>query len=432
MTPESTAAAVPAPAEAAPPGPVPLSRSSGRVGRWLFGLTCLALVAGNLWWLARDLWPVPELAEINRLMGRGKAADAESALRARLARHPLDGEARILLARLLAKRGAAGECADELRRVPRWWPDRRQASYMEGEAAITVNRARQAEAAWWDCARDDPLHPAPPDLVNGAIKRLVALYVLEGRPEPARAVIWQAYRQARPTEKPAILDYRLRVEIERIEAGEAVAVLRTYVAADPADRDARRALALAEQAAGDPAEADRQVARCLADDPLDVASWRVQHSLLNDRNDPAALIAAAAALPAAVASAEDPVLQRLRARAFEEAGDLSAALTALRAAETLDPADAEVQFRLARVEQRLGQSESAAGHRDRHQTLLRAREALPAARAKFQALAASRPPDDPDRRAATDNLAALCDTLGWPQLAGALRELSGRPPVPPM
>ncbi len=397
-----------------------------RLSRVVFWCVVLVLVGFNAWWLIRDLWLVPELGTIHRMIARHEMDEAERGLRRYLRRWPRHGEARILLSRLLARRGDRVGCADELHKVPYWWPGKREAQFMEGQSYFEANRARQAELAWRGCVKDDPLHPTSREYVNGAAKQLIALYLLEHRLPDARVVLWDAYQQAEPSERPAILGTRIRVEIERIDPKEAVATLSRYVSADPDDWQARRALALALQDVGQPAEADRRIRQCLEAWPDDPDVWLAWLTILALRNDSSGLTAAVNQMPSTVLRKGNSLLWQYRGMALESSGQLEEARTSYREAIRLDPFDEQAHFRLARVEQRLGHSQEAGEHRERHRVLQEARSALPAAMARYREVARKDTSHRAELAEATRRLASLSETLGWSRLAEAWRKL-----VPP-
>ena len=227
-----------------------------------------------MWWLWHDLRPVPDFKTISDLMRAGRDAEAEPALREQIRRAPHDGDLKIALARLLAARQDLAGCARVLHDVPSWWPKKAEASYREGHAHLMVNRARDAEAAWLAAIRLDPLHPAPPDVFHDAAYELLKLYATEDRWEDALPIIWRTYDEADPRDREVILIWRMRSELERVAPLEALPRLIRYHAADPADVEATRALARAEQALGRSAEAERlfrEVVEARPDDPRGLA-----------------------------------------------------------------------------------------------------------------------------------------------------------------
>lgn len=389
-----------------------------------FGLVAwivtLALVGYSIWRLSIDLSPAPTLAEVDRLVA-GRPKDAERLLRGILQRDPENGDARMRFARLLARLGDTRASADALHEIPFWWPNKREAQFLEGQSYIDCQRARDAESAWLGCVRDDPLHPVDPGMVKNAAQALVALYMLEGRVDEAHAALWEAYAQASPAEQPAILGTHLRVELERIEPREAAATLERYVAADPADLNAQRSLALAHQLLGDHESADRLIEECLRKAPADAAVWRTWLDILEDRNDAAGLAAAIARIPKALYGA-DPKIDRARAAVLESEGRLKEAAAILDQTLTANDHDDEAHFRRARIAQRLGDAASAEEHRERHRQLRAALSDLSRALTEFAELSRAVLPDTEQKSALIDRLARLSETLGWKRLAEAWRK----------
>jgi tetratricopeptide (TPR) repeat protein len=426
-----TAVAAPPTDDPAPPAPGRVEARptrAGRVARLGSWALVLALFGLNGWWAWEDARPVVGLKVIAAWVQRGHHDAAQAALRDRLRRSPHDGEARILLARALAARGDVIGCAEQLHRVPSWWPGKREAQYREGQAYMEANRARPAEAAWLACLEDDPLHPTPPAYVGDARRELLKLYAEQGRWDELRDVVWRAYDLADPIGPVRLLAMLLRAELERIDPQIAAVALRRYVDADPDDWESRRALARNEQLLGYPEAATRHLRACLAARPDDPRVWRDWLWLLHEQGDGGGLAAAVARLPATVGG--DAEIAKYRGLVRERAGDLPGAAAAYAEAARLAPFQQAYQMHLARVEARLG-------HRDRAAAHLRAAEPMRAARAELRdayvryAEVMSRPhPDRVELSAATARLADLCRTLGWTRAAEAWTRLIP-PPSPP-
>src|SRR5262249_29148729 len=161
-----------------------------------------------------------------------------------LARSPHDGEARIMLAKLLAQHNDVLGSAQELHKVPFWWSDKGKWLLMEGGAFKEFGRMADAEAAWKAVVEDDALHPVDPKFVTAATRDLLELYAVEGRWDDAVRLIWTIYeRTSDLEEREALLNMRIRTELERILPAVAAAKMEKYVAAEPADWEARRGLA---------------------------------------------------------------------------------------------------------------------------------------------------------------------------------------------
>ena len=388
----------------------------------------MGLIGFNAWRLSSDYWPTPSLAEIRVAIARGRTAEAEAALRAYLAKNPRDGEARQEFARLLAAEGDNLDCAEQLREVPEWWPGKREAQAMEGQAWKAVGRIRPAERAWLGAVAYDPLHPVPWDVVQAAARELVVLYVLEGRVSEAREVLEAVLKEAHdiaPADVPAILALRLQAEIAEIEPAEAILPLRRYLEADPDDLQALRALAVAEEAAKHPDQADALLSAGLEDAPGDVGLWRARLKILMDRNDDDALAVAVSELPEPVLEADDAIVLTAIGQVAEAAGALPEARRAYRKAVEADPFDPTAPYRLSLVLTRLGLEDLAAEESARHQRLRLAYEALPKADTKFR-VEFLKDRDSSATAEAIASLANLCETVGRDDLAVELREIAPR------
>jgi tetratricopeptide (TPR) repeat protein len=402
-SPAAEAANAPRPARRGAPG-----RRLWRLGRWIL---LLALVGLNSWWFWRENRPLVGLDTLAQWVEQHRDREAEPALRQRLARSPHDGEARILLARLLAQRDEMLACARELHQVPFWWPDKARWLVMEAGAFKKVDRMSDAEAAWKAVVEDDPLHPVEPKLLTVATRDLLELYAFEGRFDDATRLIWGTYDRIDDTDERArLLSMRLRTELERIMPAVAAARLEKFLAADPQDWEARRGLAGAKLALNLLAEARDLLETCLRERPADPRGWADFLELLHTAGDLDGLRQAVAGLPAAVA--EHPAILTHRARLLErdrrwpEAAELYNRLLQAR------PFERETYYRLALLDDRLGRRDQGRAHRERWEAMRAARTELNQAFQKVLDLHQSEP-DSPRYHGAIRRLAQVCKTLGW-------------------
>jgi tetratricopeptide (TPR) repeat protein len=378
-----------------------------RLGRWAL---LLGLLGPNGWWLWRDAWPVVELDTVSHWIDQHRDHEAEQALRRRLARSPHDGEARTMLAKLLAQRNDSLACARELHQVPFWWPDKGKWLLMEAGAFKQSSRLRDAEAAWKTVVEDDPLHPVDPKFVTAATRDLLELYAVEGRWDDAVKLIWRSYdRTSDPAEHESFLNMRIRTELSRIVPAVAAAQMEKYLAADPADWEARRGLAKAQMALNHPDEAKRQLARCLQERPEDPHGWADYLDLLHDTGDLDGLRQAMARLPDSVAD-HSGVLKH-RARLLERDRQWAQAVDLYRRILQARPFERETYYRLALIEGRLGQHQPAQAHQQRAEDMRVARGELNEAYQKVLDLQSDR--NAPAYHVAVRRLAQLCETLGW-------------------
>lgn len=398
----------------------PRWRWARRLSRWGFRAAVAVLLGLNAWLFVRDRQPVPDLKPVRGLVDARRYAEAEASLRQRLRRSPHDDEARMLLARSLAGQKRMRACADELHRVPFWSPRKPEARYLEGQAYLEAGLARQAEPALRACVANDPMHPTPDDLHRSATEMLIELYVAEGRWEDAQEVVWQVYDRANAEDRAAALVMLLRTEIERIDPASTLERLRKYVAADPQDFAARRALARAEQALGHEAEANAQIDACRKGQPDDPRNWRDWLLILQERGDAPALAQAVEQLPAARSEDYGPEVWEAIGRVRESAGDDTGAAEAYRRAVLARPQEADSHYRLALVEARLGHRDEARVHLDRSKVLRKARTDLVDAVIAYREALAVAPAADPRVVEAAEAVAALCRVIGLDRIADAL------------
>lgn len=383
----------------------------------------LALIGLNAWWAWADYAPVPEARTVDALISRSKTDEARVALETQVARSRHDYQARMKLARLLAKAEDYPGCARLLREVPEWAPNKAESLFIEAQSFKQVDRMRDAEAAWKQLTAGDPLHPVSPRYYQGAARELIGHYVLENRLDEARDLIMRSFDLGTVSERADIMIMRTRAELERIAHEEAVTRLRAYVAADPDDWQARTALAAEEQATDHPDAADALIQSVLAVRPEEPSVWRTYLEILQPRGNRDAIRDAIARLPKTEAIDNDPVLWKFRGQMLEWDNDLEGAAKALTKATDLNPSLPEPYYKLGLIEQRLGRTADAAKHLKRSRDLRKADTDLDDAFHKFVDISRDRPPTDPAYIAEVNKLADLCETLGWAREARAWRRV---------
>lgn len=398
----------------------------GRAIRLGFWPLLLVLIVLNARWFWRDR--PSRMGEIRKAVQRERFDEAGDLLRSHLARSPHDAEARILLARVKAARGDLLGCVAELSRVPPWDPNKPEALYREGQAALQADRADLAEAAWLACVRDDPLHPTPPEVHSDAGLELIKLYILEGRQAEAVALIWDEYELADWVDRPTLLSMRIRLELERINPADVAETLARYVSAAPDDWHARLGLARALETLGRRAEADRHLQIALEQRPEEPRGWGTLLDILSERGDEESLREAIDRIPSGVE--DDMRIWLHRGSVLEREGDLSRAADSYAEAVRLDPHGAPAHYRLGQLLSRLGRDEEAEEHLARNRTIQQARSNLRDAYSDFLLAFGLAPPQPeetiPDRPGVAEDLAAICETLGMRRAAEELRELARR------
>ena len=416
----------------------PRRRGRRRFVRAMYWPVVLALVALNGWWWW-DARPVPPLKMVERWIGvkrevgnRAVAwwdvgdvprdnSGAISVLQRAVRKSPNDGEARLALGRALgAARDFAG-CVEQLRQVPFWSPRKPEAQYGEGMALLELSRAREAEAVFLAYLAVDPNHPSPRADRVVVENKLWDIHALEDRWDDARALAWRAYRDAegRTDVQLKILEVLMRFRLERSSPDATAARLAPILAADPADWEARRALARAYDAIGQREEADRQIATCLAERPKSPRAWADKLDMLEGRGDFAGLAAAEAQVPAE-AEVEGRIWMT-RGKLHRQAQDYAGAAKAFAKAVEILPNDPEAHYGLEQALQRTGNADEAEIklHRHRHVELLERSKSVTQAINHYRDLTDLANPSKVALREAMTRLAADCQGMGWTDEAAA-------------
>lgn len=405
-------------------------RFSRRLGRRLaFGLFWAGIVGMGVW-NGRYLWvhrPLPDLKAAHRLIARHQDREAEAILRARLRQSPNEVASRILLARILGARGATAEAAAQLRAVPFWWPDKADCLYREGQAWISIDRARDAEKAWLAYLQDDPNHPVEKPALGEVESDLINLYGDQNRWPEARAIVWRSYdRVTTPAGKRELTMMALRTHIERIATEHALPRLRRYVAADPGDLKSRAALAVAAQEAGERSLADATLTACLEAWPDHPVVRGAQLQMLSARGDSPELEALLEHPPDSFKTL--PLYWHLiGTRAFDRE-QWDAAIAAYREAVRLAPSQSEDLYKLAMAEKRMGHAAEAEAHFKEHAAMRAASSELTRAMNLYLDATTSISPSKgtPSPAEAARRVAEICRTLHWDREAEAWRRLAAQ------
>jgi tetratricopeptide (TPR) repeat protein len=358
-------------------------------------------------------------------MDHGEYSQAELALREYLRRSPNDGEARMMLARVFATRGQLLNCARQLHQVPYWWPQKSEALYREGQSYLMVDRASEAEQAWLEVIKDDPLHPISPDVFHDACQELLKLYAVQDRWEDAYPVIWNGYDRAPESEKLNWLIMRMRAELERVGPKESIAQLRRYIAASPSDWDSLRAVAHAKLALGEHTDARRHFEACLKGRPDDVRAWRDYLTALLEEGELERFLELLHKPPPSADS--EPETWFFRGVASERSGDWKTAAAHFNKAIELNPFLAKAYYRLAAAEDRLGLRDQAIIHRKKSKEINEARGQFPAAYSGYLTSLGTSGPGSSNPATAARRMAAICETLGWSRAASAWNRLAVSP-----
>ena len=395
----------------------PVSRRRRRSVRWAIvpaaWAATLALAGLNARWLweARTL---PDLRAINAMIAANDLAGAESALWSTLRRSPHDGDARTALARVLAARGDTRGCAEQLDRVPFWWPTKADALYREGQAWMEIHRARDAERAWLTYLADDPNHPVDRPYYAKAETNLLNLYALEDRWSEAERLVLQSLRRAATRDARRELGLLLiRTRFERSHPKAAVGTLSKYVAADPADYEARLALARAQVGLERRSEARSNLEECLRRRPKDPRVWRELVALAAGSGDKQAVDQVLAVVPPETAETEASIQAEIARRARDR-GDYARAEAAFAKAAKLEPSEPDYLYNRSLALSRLGRASEAAALQPKLAAMRKAVADLTDAINAYRDATALEPPKDAPRPSvAARKLARVCRDLNW-------------------
>jgi hypothetical protein len=391
----------------------PAAAQARRRAFWVWGrwIVLMGLIGLNAWWYWRATRPLADLKTIERWIDQHRYGEAEQALSRRLVYSSHDGDSHALMAKILGQRGDMLACARQLQHIPTWWPTKGKYLLMEATAFKQVDRMRDAEAAWQALVKDDPLHPVDKKFITAAVMDLLELFAVENRWSDAAKLIWSEYDRIDDAhDREALLVMRMRTKVERIMPSVASAKLKKFLAADPADWEARRALAKVEAALNNPDEAKRLLDTCLHERPEDARGWADYLAILNDLGDLDALRQTTARIPAVIA--EEPSYLKYRAQLLERDGKWAEAAHLYRRLIQARPWEREALYRLALVEGRLGRSRPARECRERSEAMRIARVELNDAFQKVLDLRRLKT-EGPELDAAIRRLARVCGTLGW-------------------
>jgi Flp pilus assembly protein TadD len=325
---------------------------------WTSVLAFIATLAilGALGWLT--FRPRATLAGVERLLARGRFAQADSRVRAYLAEHPDDTAAHLLLAQIALDRPEpkAELALSELRRVhPKTAAAAAQVAYLRGRALFLLDRFADAERAHLESLRLDPRMVAP---VWGMLDLLSA----QDRFEDAQALVLGRLNAApnRSARVQLLLGLvHFESYLRKIGPGSRGSYLEKAVSADPTDR--RSALALGAALVRD-GQSDRGLdllRKELAAGPQDDrVAWKLYLRGLSDGGDSHGLARALEGLPASLR--DDTEFDAARGQAAQNSADWPAAAEAYLRAWSAHPGDREVLYRLVRALRLAGRTDEAA------------------------------------------------------------------------
>jgi thioredoxin-like negative regulator of GroEL len=326
-------------------------------------------------------------------------------------------------ARLVARAEAAARAGDWEAALAAWRAvnqSRRAAAASllgEARACLHLDRAAQALQALDRAIAARPAEPEP------WLLKLGVLHV-EDRIVEAQRIGWQAFNAVPPASRQEVLRAWTLALLADTPDDLARQTLQRWIAADPADDDARAALLARMATMPRPSDTDRTtriatLTTILARNPQHVAAREALVAALADAGEPDRGRAVLEAWPAA---ARDARYLRLKGRwDLEYDHQPARAVAAFQRALAELPHDWKTHYRLARALKILGRLDDA---RAEAATVARLRETLAPDPLGQRLARAFSHLDDPQSRL---DLAHLCAQVGLTRLADAWRSAAAQP-----
>jgi tetratricopeptide (TPR) repeat protein len=331
-------------------------------------LTCLIVLLGlgGLGWATWiSLRSRPSLDEATGLADAGRFDEAEAKVRARLKADPDDSAASLILAQIILKRPEppvaqaqrrpselARVALDQLRRVrPQ---DPRMAVTLQlcrGRALDRLLRLDEAEAAWLEALRLDPIAPeAGWDLLH--------LYYLQWREEEARRLALRLYQvEPDPHDRALLLIEMLRPDARPPAPGSIENLLEPVVRYHPDDLHSALALGLARVRANKVEEGIDQLRRVVQTHADKVEAWDRLLTGLDESGQVDVMEEELERVPAVLS--ESPPLWKHRARVAQGGNRWKEAVDLYRRARAAEPFNRVVEYRLSRALRHVGETAEA-------------------------------------------------------------------------
>ena len=307
----------------------------------------VSVVAGlSVVWL---VWgrrgPAPSLDRLRMASGANDWSVVRSEGRGYLRQHSDDVEAIVLVARAEAAEKKFDRALELLSQVPASSTWSAEARLREGEVLRLSFRGVAAERSFRQAMEQAAATVTPQRVSDAARLGLIQLCATEARNDEARQLIWELYRTS--PQPVAVLELLGRLDVEGADPHESIAELEKFLARDPDDFEARRALAQHYLVLGRSREARSLAEQCVRSNRQSLPAWQNLFSCLTDIGDHAALDESIERPPEP--ARETAWYWFFRGIAAEHRGQLEAAEDAFRSALLRDPFDQRTHYRLARV-----------------------------------------------------------------------------------
>ncbi len=424
----------------ATPAP-PLTKPSPAVSRqWRLGIVVglirpvywplvVSLILLNAWW-SWEARPHPDLKDVERWIAQDADVDVRSAawwkfwrephnnegairaLERMASESPNDARVRNLLGRAYGAKNDYLHAAEQWRAVPFWSPLKPEALYGEALTWPLLKRMRDAEIAMLAYLQVDPNHPSARPRAPQVTQWLLNKYAIQDRWDEARVLIWQAYDESLGAlERRSWLELSLKTQIERSLPSATLIHAREWIAADPDDWHARRALARAANAEKLYGEADREIRTCVAAKPTDPVVWGDWVEMLRIREDFDGIASLLAKCPTEADA--DPRILMARGRLKRQERDFAAAADLFARAVEKTPSDPDAHNSLALALQLVGKTKEAEVHRRRHAELEETSKEIAAAVNAFKDATEAVPLKPADVKTSMLRLSQACRMMGW-------------------
>lgn len=328
----------------------------------------VVLGAAFMWLLDWRSLPASGLDDARRASLAGKWDLVAGILQRYLRRFPEDAEAQILMARADAARGNVAGSLKRLQGVSEASNWSSEARLREGMVLNADHQGARAEQAFQraidEAQRADGRH----SIMVAARVALVQLYALQMRRDEAREQVWPVL--AGSSDPAAVLELFTMIELGA-EPNDTAATLERFVAGDPEDFAARRALGSQYTVLGRTSEARQILEACLSERPGDVRAAEFLAQCLLD----AAEFDACEALLQRVSDEGRTKAWYWRHRGYlcERKAEWAEARDKYAEAVRLAPTDSQAHHQLGTVLKRLGEEDDGQEHLDRGLELRAAR-----------------------------------------------------------
>lgn len=316
-------------------------RAASRANSWLKRLgAAVAIVALVIFGrpILRALLPAPRLAPALKLVNEGRYPEAEAKLADYLDYDPSNAQARLFLARVMLDRDQPkpAEALETLEAIrPETATQAAEAQVLRGKALEALARPGQAEAAWNEALRIDPL-------VGEAGWLLLQLYYAQGREAESRALALRLSKnEPDPGDRVRLLLEPARFPAEPLAPSDAIVRFAKVAKDDPDNLRAVLAYYRAQAKEGTGLDESLIGLRKLVERfPEDLACRDAYLFAIAKSGDLDAQQEALAGLPPSLASS--PVIAGHRGGLAHKRKDYAAAISELEKAVAASPSDPEL------------------------------------------------------------------------------------------